>query len=158
MEKIAPFLWFDHNAEEAVNFCISIFTNSRIVHVARYCEAGAQVSGRPVGTVMTVAFELEGQAFVALNGGPLFTFSPAISFVVNCGTQEEIDELWEELSEGGATERCGWLRDKYGVSWQIVPSVIGELMSDSAKSENVMQALLQMTKIDIAGLKRASGQ
>lgn len=139
MQKIAPFLWFDDNAEEAVNFYISIFKNSRIVHVARYGEAGAQVSGRPEGTVMTVAFELEGQAFVALNGGPLFTFSPAISFVVNCGTQKEIDELWEKLSEGGASEQCGWLKDRYGVSWQIVPAVIGELMSDPAKGERVLK-------------------
>lgn len=107
---------------------------------------------------MTVAFELEGQAFIALNGGPHFTFSPAISFVVNCGTQKEVDELWEKLSEGGATEQCGWLKDKHGVSWQIVPAVIGELVSDPVKSERVMQALLTMTKIDIAGLKKASGR
>lgn len=158
MQKIAPFLWFDDNAEEAVNFYISIFKNSRIVHVARYGEAGAQVSGRPEGTVMTVAFELEGQAFVALNGGPLFTFSPAISFVVNCGTQKEIDELWEKLSEGGASEQCGWLKDRYGVSWQIVPAVIGELMSDPAKGERVMKALLQMSKIDMEGLKKTYAQ
>lgn len=158
MQKITPFLWFDDKAEEAVNFYTSIFRNSRIVHVARYGEAGAQVSGRPKGSVMTVAFELEGQAFVALNGGPLFTFTPAVSFVVNCGTQKEVDELWERLAEGGATEQCGWLRDRYGVSWQIVPAVLGELMSEPATSERVMQALLTMTKIDIAGLKEAAGR
>lgn len=158
MQKITPFLWFDDQAEEAASFYTSIFKNSRIVHIARYGEAGAEVSGRPKGTVMTVAFELDGQEFVALNGGPLFTFSPAISFVVNCETQKEIDELWEKLSEGGATEQCGWLRDRFGVSWQIVPADLGELMSEPVKSERVMQALLTMTKIDIAGLKKASGR
>jgi predicted 3-demethylubiquinone-9 3-methyltransferase (glyoxalase superfamily) len=158
MRKITPFLWFEDKAEEAVNFYISIFKNSKIVHVARYGDAGAQASGRPKGTVMTVAFELEGQAFIALNGGPHFTFSPAISFVVNCEAQEEIDELWEKLSGGGETQECGWLKDKYGVSWQIVPTVIGEMMSDPVKSERVMKALLQMTRIDMAGLKKAYAQ
>lgn len=158
MQKITPFLWFDDNAEEAAKCYTSIFKNSRIVNVSRYSDAGSRASGRPKGSVMTVAFELEGQPFVGLNGGPHFTFSPAISFVVNCESQKEVDELWEKLSEGGTTEQCGWLRDRYGVSWQILPSVIGELMSNPAKSENVMQALLQMTKIDIAGLKKASGQ
>ncbi|MGZ8449243.1 MAG: VOC family protein [Candidatus Deferrimicrobiaceae bacterium] len=157
MQKITPFLWFDDKAEEAAKFYVSIFRNSKIVNVARYGEAGAKASGRPKGSVMTVAFELEGQPFVALNGGPIFTFSPAISLVVNCETQKEIDNLWEKLSAGGEKEECGWLKDKYGVSWQIVPSVIGELLSDPdpATSERVMQALLQMKKLDIAGLKKA---
>lgn len=158
MQKITPFLWFDDKAEEAAKFYVSIFRNSRIVDVARYGEAGAKVSGRPKGSVMTVAFELEGQPFVALNGGPIFTFSPAISLVVNCETQQELDDLWEKLSAGGEKEECGWLKDKYGVSWQIVPSVIGELMSDPARSDSVMQALLQMKKLDIAGLKQAYDQ
>lgn len=160
MQKITPFLWFDDKAEEAANHYVSIFRNSRIVHVARYGEAGAAASGRPKGTVMTVTFELEGQPFVALNGGPVFTFTPAISFVVNCATQKEVDVLWEKLSEGGATEQCGWLRDKFGVSWQVVPAVLGELMSDPdpAKSQRAMQALLQMKKIDFHGLKQAYEQ
>jgi predicted 3-demethylubiquinone-9 3-methyltransferase (glyoxalase superfamily) len=157
MQKITPFLWFDDNAEEAAKFYISIFRNSRILNVARYGEAGAEATGRPKGSVMTVAFQLEGQEFVALNGGPVFSFTPAISFVVNCVAQEELDELWEKLSEGGEIQECGWLKDKYGVSWQIVPSVLGELMSDPdpVKSQRVMQAMLQMKKLDIAGLKKA---
>ncbi len=160
MQKITPFLWFDNQAEEAVNFYTSIFKNSKIVKVVRYDEAGAAVSGRQKGTVMTVAFELEGQEFVALNGGPHFTFSPAISFVVNCETQEEVDELWEKLSEGGEKQRCAWLKDKYGVSWQIVPTVLVEMLQDKdpEKSKRVMNAMLQMDKIDIAGLKRAYAQ
>ena len=157
MKKITPFLWFDDKAEEAVNHYVSIFRNSRILGVSRYGDAGSKVSGREKGTVMTVAFELEGQPFVALNGGPVFTFSPAVSFVVSCETQQEIDELWEKLSAGGEMEECGWLKDKYGVSWQVVPAIIGEMMSDPdpVKSERVMQALLQMKKLDIAGLKKA---
>ena len=160
MQKITPFLWFDDNAEEAVRFYLSIFNGSKIVHVARYGEAGAEVSGRPKGSVMTVAFELEGQEFIALNGGPMFTFSPAVSFVVNCATQEELDKLWEKLSEGGETQECGWLKDKYGVSWQIVPTVLGELMSDPdpARSQRVMKAMLQMKKLDMEGLKKAYAQ
>lgn len=160
MQKITPFLWFYSQAEEAVNFYTSIFKNSKIVKVVRYDEAGAAVSGRQKGTVMTVAFELEGQEFVALNGGPHFTFSPAISFVVNCETQEEVDELWEKLSEGGEKQRCAWLKDKYGVSWQIVPTVLVEMLQDKdpEKSKRVMNAMLQMDKIDIAGLKRAYAQ
>jgi predicted 3-demethylubiquinone-9 3-methyltransferase (glyoxalase superfamily) len=157
MQKITPFLWFDDNAEEAVNFYVSIFGNSKITSVARYGEAGAEVAGRPKGTVMTIAFQLEGQEFVALNGGPVFSFSPAISFVVNCETQEEVDALWEKLSEGGEIVECGWLRDKYGVSWQIVPTVLGEMLQDkdAEKSERVMKAMLQMKKIDISSLKQA---
>jgi len=162
MQKITPFLWFDNQAEEAANFYVSIFRNSRIVNVARYGEAGAEVSGRKKGTVMTVTFQLEGQEFLALNGGPVFTFSPAISFVVNCTTQEEVDALWEKLSEGGdeKAQQCGWLKDRYGVSWQIVPTVLGEILQDkdTAKSERVMKAMLQMKKIDIETLKQAFKQ
>ena len=159
MQKITPFLWFDNQAEEAANFYASIFKNSKIVSVARYGEEGAKVSGRPKGTAMTVAFQLDGQEFVALNGGPHFKFSEAISFVVNCKTQEEMDHYWEKLSAGGdeKAQQCGWLKDKYGLSWQIVPDVLGKMMQDknSKKSENVMQALLQMKKLDIKTLKQA---
>jgi predicted 3-demethylubiquinone-9 3-methyltransferase (glyoxalase superfamily) len=160
MQKIISFLWFDDNAEEAANYYVSIFRNSRIVNIARYGEAGAKASGRAKGSVMTVAFVLEGQPFVALNGGPEFTFSPAISFVVNCKTQKEIDDLWKKLSHGGEEVECGWLKDKYGVSWQIVPAVLWEMVSDPdlQKSESVMQALLLMKKLDIEGLKRAYDQ
>lgn len=160
MRKITPFLWFDSQAEEAVNFYTSIFKNSKIVHVARYEGEGAKISGRPEGTVMTVAFELDGQPFMALNGGPVFKFTEAISFVVNCETQEEVDELWEKLSEGGKKGQCGWLKDKYGVSWQIVPTVLGELLrdKDAAKSKRVMKEMLQMDKIDIKRLKKAYHQ
>ncbi len=155
-QKITPFLWFDNQAEAAVNFYTSIFKNSRILSVSRYGEAGPG----PQGSVMTAAFELAGQEFMALNGGPQFKFSEAISFVVNCETQEEVDEFWERLSEGGQKIQCGWLKDKYGVSWQIVPTVLGELMQsgDAARSQRMMQALLQMTKIDIEGLKKAYEQ
>ncbi len=156
-QKFTPCLWFDNQAEAAVNFYTSIFENSRITHIARYGDAGAQGSGRPKGSVMTVAFQLDGQEFLALNGGPYFTFTPAISFIVNCETQEEIDDLWEKLSEGGETQQCGWLKDKYGVSWQVVPAALGEMMQnkDTEKSDRVMKALLQMTKIDIDILKQA---
>jgi len=155
-QKITPFLWFDNQAEAAVNFYTSIFKNSKALGVSRYGEAGPG----PKGSVMTVAFELAGQEFIALNGGPQFKFTEAISFVVNCETQEEVDEFWEKLSEGGKKIQCGWLKDKYGVSWQIVPTVLGELMQsgDAARSQRVMQALLQMTKIDIEGLKKAYEQ
>lgn len=162
MQRTTPCLWFDDKAEEAANFYVAIFSalrgNSKIKSVARYGEAGAQASGRPKGSAMTVLFELEGQEFLGLNGGPMFTFSPAVSFIVNCKTQEEVDELWEKLSEGGETQQCGWLKDKYGVSWQIVPTILGELMQDqdARKSERVMQALLQMNKLDIATLKKAA--
>lgn len=142
MQKFTPCLWFDDKAEEAAKFYTSIFKNSKIKDIARYGESGAKVSGRPKGTVMTVTFELDGQEFMALNGGPVFKFSPAISFIANCKTQKEVDELWEKLSAGGTIEECGWLRDKYGVSWQIVPTIVGEMMQDkdAEKSERVMQA------------------
>ena len=158
MQKIAPFLWFDNQAEEAVNFYISIFKNSKIVNVARYGEEGAKVSGKPEGTVMTVTFELEGQEFIALNGGPIFNFSPAISFFVNCETQEEVDELWDRLSEGGEKGQCGWLKDKYGLSWQVVPVALGAMLQDMdpKKAARVMEAMLKMKKIDIETLKQAS--
>jgi len=153
MQKITPFLWFDSNAEEAANFYSSIFKNSKLLNVARYGEAGPG----PKGSVMTVTFELEGQQFIALNGGPHYTFSPAISFFVNCETQAEVDELWEKLTAGGKAVQCGWLQDKFGVSWQIIPKALMELMGDKdpVKSQRVFKAMLQMTKIDIEGLKRA---
>ncbi len=153
MQKITPFLWFDGKAEEAANFYVSIFKNSKIVNIMRCGEAGPG----PKGTVMSATFQLDGQPFMALNGGPLFTFSPAISFFVNCETQEEVDELWEKLSEGGEKQRCGWLKDKYGVSWQIIPTVLGEMLQDknAEKSSNVTRAMLQMDKIDIDILRRA---
>ena len=158
MQKITPFLWFDDKAEEAVNFYVSIFKNSKIGSITRYGEQGAEVSGRPKGTVMTITFQLEGQAFTALNGGPHFKFTEAISFLVNCKTQEEVDELWEKLSEGGEKGQCGWLKDKYGLSWQIVPTVLGEMLQDkdARKSERVMNALLKMNKIEIKALQQAS--
>jgi predicted 3-demethylubiquinone-9 3-methyltransferase (glyoxalase superfamily) len=157
MQKITPFLWFDDQAEKAVNLYVSLFKNSNISSMTRYNGESAKVAGRPEGSVMTVAFQLEGQEFVALNGGPVFAFSPAISFVVNCETQEEIDTLWEMLSADKASEQCGWLKDKYGVSWQIVPTILSELLQDkdAAKSERVMKAMLLMKKLDIATLKQA---
>ncbi len=160
MQKITPCLWFDNQAEEAVNFYTSIFKNSKLVSVARYGEAGAEASGRPKGTVMTVIFQLDGQKFMALNGGPVFKFTEAISFIVNCKTQKEVDEFWKKLSEGGEEGPCGWLKDKYGLSWQIVPTVLGEMLldKDAEKSERVMKAMLQMKKIDIKTLKRAYEQ
>ena len=156
MQKITPFLWFDGKAEEAMNFYVSIFKNSKIVSVTRYGEAGPG----PKGTVMTAKFELDGQEFVALNGGPQFTFTEAISFVVNCATQQEVDEFWEKLSEGGEKSRCGWLKDKYGLSWQVVPTVLVEMIQDkdAEKSKRVMQAMLQMDKLDINTLKQAYQQ
>ena len=160
MQKITPFFWFDHQAEEAVDFYVSIFKNSKVGMVTRYSDESAAVSGRPKGSAMTVAFQLEGQDFVALNGGPVFQFSPAISFVVNCETQAEIDTMWEKLSAGGEIQQCGWLRDKYGVTWQIVPAALGTLLhdKDAEKSKKVMHALLQMKKIDINALKQAKEQ
>ena len=162
MQKITPFLWFDDKAEEAVSFYTSIFDHSKVTSVTRYGEEGAEASGRPKGTVMTLAFQLDGQDFVALNGGPYFKFTEAISFVVNCESQDEIDYYWEKLSGGGdeKAQQCGWLKDKYGVSWQIVPAVLGELLNDPDpdKSRRVMKALLGMKKIDIETLKQASGR
>jgi len=153
MQRITPFLWFDGKAEEAMEFYVSVFKNSQVVSVTRYGAAGPG----PKGTVMSVIFQLDGQEFFALNGGPQFTFSPAISFFVNCETQHEIDELWEKLSEGGAKNRCGWLDDKYGLSWQIVPSVLGQMLQDkdTEKARRVMEAMLQMDKLDIQRLKQA---
>lgn len=153
MQKITPFLWYDGKAEEAATFYTSIFQNSKIVSLTRYGDAGPG----PQGSVMSVVFQLEGQDFYALNGGPLFQFTPAISFFVNCQTQVEVDELWEKLSAGGRKDRCGWLQDKFGVSWQIIPQHLGEMLADQdpKKSQRVMQAMLQMEKIDIAGLQRA---
>ncbi len=160
MQKITPFLWFDNQAEEAANFYVSIFNNSRIRNVTRYGEEGAKVAGRPRGSVMTVEFQLEGQDFIALNGGPQFTFTEAISLSVDCKTQNEVDELWRRLSQGGEEGPCGWLKDKYGLSWQINPSVLGEMLNDPdpVRSNRVMQAMLQMKKINIERLKQAYGQ
>ena len=156
MQKITPCLWFDTQAEEAARFYTSIFRNSRILEVARYGPAGP----RPEGMVMTVSFELDGQQFVALNGGPDFTFDEAISFQVNCGSQDEVDELWTKLSDGGEEGPCGWLKDKYGVSWQIVPTVLDELIGDPdpERSQRAMKAMLGMRKIDIAELERVVDQ
>jgi len=156
MQKITPFLWFNDNAEEAMNFYISIFKNSKVLNVTRYGEAGPGANG----TVMTATFQLDGQEFVALNGGPHFKFTEAISFVVYCETQEEVDEFWEKLSEGGEKSRCGWLKDKYGLSWQIVPTILPEMLRDPdpQKSKRVMEAMLKMKKIDIGGLTRAYDQ
>jgi predicted 3-demethylubiquinone-9 3-methyltransferase (glyoxalase superfamily) len=161
MQKITPCLWFDDQAEEAVAFYTTIFRNSTIISISRYGEAGYEVHGKPAGSVMTVAFELDGQAFTALNGGRMFTFNEAISFQVNCETQEEVDYYWEKLSDGGDenAQQCGWLKDKYGASWQVVPNVLLEMLADpdSEKSERVMKSILQMKKIDIEELKRAYG-
>jgi predicted 3-demethylubiquinone-9 3-methyltransferase (glyoxalase superfamily) len=156
MQKITPFLWFDGKAEEAMNFYVSIFKNSKVGRVTRYGEAGPG----PKGTATSVTFELDGQEFFALNGGPLFSFTPAISFFVNCETQQEVDELWEKLSAGGEKSRCGWLKDKYGLSWQIIPSVLGRMLQDkdAAKAKRVMNAMLQMDKIDISRLQQAYDQ
>jgi predicted 3-demethylubiquinone-9 3-methyltransferase (glyoxalase superfamily) len=153
MQKITPFLWFDNQAEEAMNFYVSIFKNSKVGKVSRYGDAGPG----PKGTVMSATFQLEGQEFMALNGGPLFHFTEAISFFVDCKTQEEVDELWEKLSAGGQPSRCGWLKDKFGLSWQIIPSALMEMLQDKdpQKSQRVMRAMLLMSKIEIAGLKRA---
>lgn len=159
IQRITPCLWFAHQAEEAAVFYTGIFNNSRIVNIARYGEAGQEVHGMTPGSVMTVAFQLEGQSFTALNGGPLFIFNEAISFQVRCDTQEEVDDYWEKLSEGGdeKARQCGWLKDKYGVSWQVVPAVLGELLNDPdpQRSQRVMKAMLQMKKLDIDKLKAA---
>ena len=153
MQKIVTFLWFNDPAEEAANHYVSIFPDSKVVSVMRYGDAGPG----PKGSVMTVTFQLAGQEFIALNGGPQFQFTEAISLFVNCETQDEVDELWRKLSEGGEPGPCGWLKDRYGLSWQIVPTALGEMLQDpdAEKSNRVMQAMLQMSKMDIAGLRRA---
>ena len=156
MQKITPYLWFNDNAEEAVNFYISIFRNSKLLSISRYGEGGPG----PAGKVMAATFQLEGQEFIALNGGPEFKFNEAISFFVNCETQKEVDDLWDKLSAGGEKGQCGWLKDRFGVSWQIVPTALGQMLGDKdpQKSQNVIQAMLQMTKIDIGELRRAYEQ
>jgi len=153
-QKITPFLWYTDQAEEAANFYTSIFKNSRINSIARYGDAGPG----PKDSVMTISFEIEGQEFIALNGGPHFKFTPAVSFVINCDTQDEVDTFWAKLSAGGRTDRCGWLTDKFGLSWQVVPKALIELIRDPnpAKSKRVMEAMLKMTKIDIPALKKAA--
>jgi predicted 3-demethylubiquinone-9 3-methyltransferase (glyoxalase superfamily) len=158
MQKIVPCLWFDTQAEEAVNLYISLFDNSKILNVTHYDEDSAKVSGQPAGSVLTVSFLLDGQEFMAMNGGPAFKFTEAVSFIVNCETQEEVDRLWDKLTaDGGEESQCGWLKDKYGLSWQIVPTALGEMLSDPdpVKAQRVMQALLEMKKLDVAGLRRA---
>jgi predicted 3-demethylubiquinone-9 3-methyltransferase (glyoxalase superfamily) len=159
-QKITPFLWFDNQAEDAAKFYTGIFRNASITAITHYGEAGKEIHGRPPGSVMTVAFELEGQSFTALNGGPVFTFTPAISFVVNCETQDEVDYYWDKLSEGGdqSAMQCGWLKDKFGASWQVVPRLLVELLTDEdpARANRAMAAMLKMKKIDMEALKRAS--
>jgi predicted 3-demethylubiquinone-9 3-methyltransferase (glyoxalase superfamily) len=157
MQRITPFLWFDDQAEEAVNAYVSIFKNSRIKGMARYDDEGAKAAGRPKGSVMTVQFELDGQEFIALNGGPIFKFTEAVSFMVNCETQAELDHFWQKLSAGGQEVQCGWLKDRFGLSWQVVPTILGEMLQDKdpAKAQRVMAAMLQMKKIEIAGLRNA---
>ena len=167
MQKITPFLWFDNQAEEAANYYVSIFSafggpesggkNSKVGSVSRYDEAGAAASGRPKGSVMTAEFTLNGQEFVALNGGPIFKFTEAISFVINCQSQKEVDYYWEKLSAGGEESPCGWLKDKFGLSWQVAPTVLSELLSgpDPIKSQRAMTAMLQMKKLDIDSLRKA---
>jgi predicted 3-demethylubiquinone-9 3-methyltransferase (glyoxalase superfamily) len=153
MQKITPFLWFDGNAEEAMNLYVSVFKNAKVVSLRRYGKAGPGKEG----TVMTGTFQIEGQEFFVLNGGPQYKFTPAVSLFVNCETQEEVDELWEKLSAGGRKDRCGWLQDKFGLSWQIIPSALGKLLGDKdpKKANSVMQAMLKMDKIDINKLKQA---
>jgi predicted 3-demethylubiquinone-9 3-methyltransferase (glyoxalase superfamily) len=157
IRKITPFLWFDGQAEEAAHFYVSIFKNAKMLSVTRYEEHGAQAAGRPRGSVMTVGFELDGQEFTALNGGPAFKFTEAISFVVNCQTQAEVDHFWSRLSAGGEEVQCGWLKDRFGVSWQIVPEALMQMLQDKdpTKVGRVMAAMLRMRKMDIAALKAA---
>lgn len=159
VQKITPCLWFDDQAETAANFYVSVFENSRILGVTRYGEAGHEVHGRPAGSVMVVEYELDGCRFVALNGGPVFTFNEAVSFQVSCETQEEVDHYWEKLSADGdeSAQQCGWLKDRFGVSWQVVPRVLPEMLADPdrEKAARVMNAMLEMKKLDIAALKRA---
>ncbi len=162
MQKITPFLWFDSQAEEAAKFYVSIFKNSKLGQVSRYGKEGYEIHKQPAGRAMTVQFELDGQAFTALNGGPVFQFNESVSFQVHCETQEEVDHYWNALAAGGdpKAQQCGWLKDKYGLSWQIVPNILGRLLGDkdAAKSGRVMQAMLQMKKLDIAALTRAYEQ
>ena len=157
MKGFTPCLWFDNQAEAAARFYTSVFRNSKVGTISRYGDAGAQASGQPKGSAMTVEFELAGQEFLALNGGPQFTFNEAISLIVNCESQEEVDEFWAKLSDGGSPGPCGWLKDRYGLSWQVVPTALGEMLQDKdpAKAERVMAALLKMQKLDIAELRRA---
>ncbi|HET8576357.1 MAG TPA: VOC family protein [Methylomirabilota bacterium] len=157
VQRITPFLWFDHQAEEAAKLYVSIFKNSRIGSVTRYDEEASRAAGRPKGSVMTVAFELDGQEFTALNGGPMFKFTEAISLVVNCETQDEVDHFWRKLSDGGEEVQCGWLKDRFGVSWQVVPVSLVEMLQDAdpEKARRVMGAMLKMKKIDIGGLRKA---
>src|SRR5436190_4966089 len=159
MKQITPFLWFDDNAEEAVNFYTSVFKNSKIESMTRYDEAAANATGRAKGSLMTAAFQLNGQEFIALNGGPQFKFTEAVSFVINCENQKEVDYYWEKLTAGGdvKAQQCGWLKDKYGLSWQVVPSILSKLLGDknAKKSQKVMMAMLQMKKIDIGALEKA---
>ena len=159
LTKINPCLWFDHQAEEAAHFYTAIFKNAKIVAISHYPDAGQEVHGRPAGSVMTVIFELDGQSFTALNGGPLFKFNEAVSLQIECASQKEVDYYWERLSEGGDPESqaCGWLKDKFGLSWQVVPQILPELMksSDSKKSRRVFEALMEMKKLDIEALERA---
>lgn len=159
IQKINPCLWFDDQAEEAAEFYTTIFENSKIITTTRYGEAGQEIHGKPAGTIMAVSFELDGQKFTALNGGPMFKFNEAISFQVNCETQEEVDYYWQKLSAGGdeKAQQCGWLKDKYGASWQIIPSLLFEMLNDAdaGKSQRAMTAMLQMKKIDINELKRS---
>lgn len=158
-QRITPCLWFDDQAEEAANYYVSIFKNSRILDIGRYSEAGQEIHGRPPGSVMIVEFELDGQRFTALNGGPVFQFNEAVSLQVSCETQEDVDYYWEKLTQGGdeKAQQCGWLKDKYGLSWQVVPSIVSELLKDhtSEKSQRAMAAILQMKKPDIEAMKRA---
>jgi predicted 3-demethylubiquinone-9 3-methyltransferase (glyoxalase superfamily) len=158
MQKITPFLWFDDQAEDAVNFYMSLFKNSKIGRIFHYTEEAAEKTGRPVGSVLTIEFEIEGQKFVALNGGPVFKFNESISFVINCETQEEVDYFWRKLTaDGGEESQCGWLKDKFGLSWQVTPTVLIDMLHDKdpEKTERVMKAMLQMQKIDIKALKVA---
>ena len=157
-QRITPFLWFDDQAQQAVDLYVSIFENSRILSTTHYSKEGAKASGQPEGSVMTIAFQLDGQDLVALNGGPHFKFTEAISLVVNCRTQQEIDHYWSRLSEGGdpKAQVCGWLKDRFGLSWQVVPASLPALMSDPAKAARVMKAVLQMKKIDLAEVERAA--
>lgn len=160
MQKITPFLWFDDQAEDAVNFYTSLFKNSKIGRIFHYTEEAAEKSGRPVGSVLTIEFEIEGQKFVALNGGPLFKFNESVSFVINCETQEEVDYFWGKLTaDGGEESACGWLKDKFGFSWQVTPTVLIDMLHDKdpEKAERVMKAMLQMQKIEIPKLKAAYG-